>query len=64
MRCAKMGQSLFCNDIFRPTTHYIYQLKRRKYTAKNEKQGNPGAQVGIHDAPRNESREVAQAYRG
>ena len=54
MRCAKMGQSLFRNDIFRPIAHHIYQLKRRKYTAKNEKQGNPGAQVGIYDAPRNE----------
>ena len=27
MRCAKMGQSLFCNDIFRPVAHYTYQLK-------------------------------------
>ena len=55
MRCAKMGQSVFCNDIFRPVAHYTYQLKGRKYTAKNEKQGNPGAQVGIYDTPRNES---------
>lgn len=63
MRCAKMGQSLFRNDIFRRVAHNIYQLKRRKYTAKNEKQGNPGTQVGIYDAPRNEPREMAQAYR-
>lgn len=55
MRCAKMGQPVFCNDIFRPVAHYTYQLEGRKYTAKDEKQGNTSTQVGIYDAPRNES---------